>query len=303
MEQPRFQTLASLLAGGATASAAAGAHGVLLNLELASKVAIDGDLNPLLAQRDAFEAAKAELVTLRGVLEEKKKELIVLLTESCTLLKRTLGSRYSVAWTGTGFNYSLKIPQSVPRLQNAGGTLKGFLADHPELERANLMTSVIVGAAVDALTNAQTAVTLQKALVGAQRTARVQKEKALRLRLAWAMEELGRKISPVDDLWPAFGFNKPGLKAAPAVPELLAAILFGPNAISVKWKAAARASHYRVWKKVIGVDTEYVHVGSPADLDFTIEGLPGNSLVEVVVSAVNLSGESQLSTKIVVQIQ
>ncbi len=41
-----------------------------------------------------------------------------------------------------------------------------------------------------------------------------------------------------------------------------------------------------------GADGDYTAVGSPADLDFTIEHLPANSAVDVVVTAVNNGGES-----------
>ena len=114
-------------------------------------------------------------------------------------------------------------------------------------------------------------------------------------------KELAQVMPPTDNRWLAFGFNLPGAEATPDQPENVVVTLIGPNALSVKWKAAARAKYYRVWKKVIGVDTEYMQVGSPADLDFTIEGLPGNSQVEIVVSASNSGGESAFSTVVVVQ--
>ncbi|MDB6026989.1 MAG: hypothetical protein JWM68_3212, partial [Verrucomicrobiales bacterium] len=55
-----------------------------------------------------------------------------------------------------------------------------------------------------------------------------------------------------------------------------------------------------VWKRVIGLDAEPVAVGSPADLDFTLENLPAASTVEISISAVNNGGESQLSEKITI---
>ncbi|MDB6024436.1 MAG: hypothetical protein JWM68_659, partial [Verrucomicrobiales bacterium] len=43
-----------------------------------------------------------------------------------------------------------------------------------------------------------------------------------------------------------------------------------------------------------------VAVGSPADLDFTLENLPAASTVEIYISAVNNGGESQLSEKVTI---
>ena len=63
----------------------------------------------------------------------------------------------------------------------------------------------------------------------------------------------------------------------------------------VKWSAAARAEHYRVWIKVNGVDQELRAVGNSTDVGLLLEGLPANSTIQVGVSAVNNGGESAIS--------
>ena len=55
-----------------------------------------------------------------------------------------------------------------------------------------------------------------------------------------------------------------------------------------------------MWKKVNAVDEAIVAVGSPADLDFAIEGLPANSTIQFAVSAMNNGGESVLSPVVTV---
>ncbi len=70
--------------------------------------------------------------------------------------------------------------------------------------------------------------------------------------------------------------------------------------MALKWDAAARADYYRVFKKVLGVDEDFVAVGSPADLDFTIENLPANATVEIQISAVNTGGESQRTASVTI---
>ncbi|MFN7138731.1 MAG: fibronectin type III domain-containing protein, partial [Limisphaerales bacterium] len=121
-------------------------------------------------------------------------------------------------------------------------------------------------------------------------------EKGLRLLL----NDLHKKLTPTDPRWVEFGFKKPGARSTPDVPENLTAILIGTNAISMKWSAAARATSYRVWKKVIGEDDDFVPLESRTDLDHTLEGLPGNSTVQVAVSAINNGGESKLSSIVTV---
>ncbi|MFN7141951.1 MAG: fibronectin type III domain-containing protein, partial [Limisphaerales bacterium] len=106
---------------------------------------------------------------------------------------------------------------------------------------------------------------------------------------------------PVDGRWEAFGLNQPGLKQAPKKPENVSVVLEGETAASVKWSPAPRASHYRVWVKVVGVDDEAKPVGRAGDFDFTIENLPPSSEVEVSVSAVNSGGESAASNVVLVR--
>ncbi len=300
MRQPRHNSLTSLVSGGTHASAGAGAHAVALNLEFGAKLAIDGVLNPLVTQRDAHTVATGELATLRGLLRIRQDETYDLLVGSRDLLKRTLGKKYSPAWAGTGFTFSLQVPRSVASQQSMAGTLKAYLVANPTLERADLMTAAMIGTALDDLTNAENAVKLKESQVGTLLTARKQKEKALRLRLRWVIDELGRVIDPLDDRWTAFGLNKPGLKQTPGVPTKLSVVLMNNIAASVKWKGAARAEYYRVWIKVNGVDQDMRVVGSPSDLDFTIENLPANSVIQIAVSAVNNGGESALSEVVTV---
>ena len=123
---------------------------------------------------------------------------------------------------------------------------------------------------------------------------------ALEQALRTLLSELHQVLDPMDSKWLAFGFNKPGAKAIPAIPENVFATLIGATSVSLKWDSSARASYYRVWKKVVGVDEDYIPVGSPADVDFTLEGLPSNSQVEILVSAVNIGGESQKTTVLLV---
>ncbi|MFN7141475.1 MAG: hypothetical protein ACK4UN_19270, partial [Limisphaerales bacterium] len=113
MQQIRYDSFARLLSAGEAASAGAGAHAAELQLVLGTKAAIDGDLNPLVEDRDSYELTRAELVALRKALNLKLNTSIDLLSESRDLLKRSLGKKYSTAWVGTGFNHSLEVPRTV----------------------------------------------------------------------------------------------------------------------------------------------------------------------------------------------
>ena len=121
------------------------------------------------------------------------------------------------------------------------------------------------------------------------------KLEAIRKSLRDLINELSALMGPLDQRWKAFGFNMPGADETPDSPDGLSVILIGPNAAAMKWNAAARAAYYRVWMKIHGSNDDYVAMGSPADLDFTLENLPANSTIDIVVTAVNNGGESAVS--------
>ena len=87
----------------------------------------------------------------------------------------------------------------------------------------------------------------------------------------------------------------PGADETPDVPTNVSAVLVGPTAAALKWSASPRAEYYRVWMKIRNTEGDYTAVGSPADLDFTLENLPVNSTIDIVISAVNNGGESAVS--------
>ncbi len=295
MEQPRINTLADLFSAGTKVSAGANTHSVALGLTVGTKVLIDGDLNLLGLAFDAHRAGKEELKDLRILLRSNQDATYEFNFAARDSLKRTLGRRYSSAWEGSGFSNSLEVPRSVPRLQLVTRSLQAYLADHPAYEVPDAVTAVLAQASLDALTNAQTAVDVQESAVGTLLAARRAKEKKLRLRLRWVIDELSRVLDPLDDRWTAFGFNKPGLQQTPDRPGKVSVILKDNDSASVKWARAARAEYYRVWIKVLGLHQDPIPVGSPADLDFTIESLPAGSQIEIGVTAINNGGESAMS--------
>ncbi|MFN7141310.1 MAG: fibronectin type III domain-containing protein, partial [Limisphaerales bacterium] len=118
---------------------------------------------------------------------------------------------------------------------------------------------------------------------------------SLRAKLLETVAELDITLGKMDARWLSFGLRIPGMPRTPEVPTGVTAILVGPTAASVKWNKATRAKYYRVAKRVIGVDDQLVPVGIPADIDFTLEGLPLNSTVEIAVAAANDAGVSAYS--------
>ncbi|MBA4148579.1 MAG: hypothetical protein H0X66_10735 [Verrucomicrobia bacterium] len=217
------------------------------------------------------------------------------------LLRPRLGKKYSQAWDATGLTGSLAIGEKENDLLRVLYSMAAYLTSYPIADAGANATALRASELHDALAAASAAVVQQKDAVDQAMKNRDAKAKALESGLRILLSELHKTLTPLDSRWLAFGFKKPGARATPDMPLNLLAVLIGTNAISMKWDPAARAEYYRVYKKVIGVDADFVSVGSPADLDFTIEGLPGNSQVEVVVSAVNNGGESVWTSAVLVQ--
>ena len=211
-------------------------------------------------------------------------------------LKPSLGNVHSPAWNEVGFIGGLKVSFEPAKLKVLMLDIKAYLERNPSAENvAADITAVRAGAVSQQLTESTDAVAAAKYDARATLTTRRTAAGVLRGTLRGVIKELAEEIDPLSDYWLAFGFNKPGQVVTPAVPAGLIAALVGPSSVALKWNKAARAERYRIYKKVLGVDTEMVLVESREDLDFVLEGLPAGKTIQIAVSAVNNGGESQLS--------
>jgi hypothetical protein len=295
MKQQKLNSIGALLTQSAKAINGATEVGVGL-LVTNTAAAITTDRTAFATANDNFKAGKETLKSKRAVLRSVTATARSFAKKLRGLLEETLGSRYSTAWNLVGFQGSREIPRSSDEVLVLMEGMKTYLTTHEDAQVEELdITPERATGLVTSLLASQKGVDDQRAEVTQLLTTRNNAKKALQQRLRALLEELRPKLSPLDGRWQAFGFNRPGAKETPPVPTNVSVVLVGETAASVKWVASARAEHYRVWKKVTGVDEEFVSVGSPADLDFTMEELPRNSTIEVAVSAVNNGGESGLS--------
>jgi hypothetical protein len=297
MEQHISKTIDGRLTTARLAAKAAAEYATDVVLQHNTQAMIESDIAAALVARKAVEDGVLERRARQAVLRSIAKTTRGFVMDTRDILRKYLGKKYSPAWTGTGFNSSLEVPRKADKLEPLVDSLHGYLVSHPDYandkfevtaERAESLFNDLLNARKNAKTQVAAVETLRKALHA--------KSDALGERLHALFGELDQLLDPLDSRWVAFGFNKPGAKPTPDLPQNVTAILIGPNAVAVKWNSAARAEHYRVWKRVVGVDEEMVAVGSPADLDFTIEALPGGATIEIAVSAVNNGGESDKST-------
>ena len=250
---------------------------------------------------NAYETGKQTLRNRRTALQEVVAQARAFAMLARDNLKPTFGNLYSESWDITGYVGSLATPDTVEELLLLMLALKTFFTANPTLEVASRnVTAAQAEAMYEALSAASAAVNSQDAILTGLKTDQDVKLEAVAKALRDLINELGALIGSLDPRWKAFGFNLPGAEETPDAVESVTATLIGPTAIALKWDMAARAQYYRIFKKVIGVDEEFIAVGSPADLDFTLEGLPMNATVEIQISAVNDGGESQRTESVTV---
>jgi hypothetical protein len=293
MTKELTRTVPALINATGKAIGGAGQFGDIIGVKQNTKVVLEIELGELLVGRDGHEQAKVELALRRQALRDAAKAArnYAMLTKE--LLKPHLGSQYSEAWDVTGLVGSLAIPSSPDELNPLMQSMKSFFTANPALEVAPInITAMQAGKIAGDIGMAQVAIGLQQTAVDEAMKVRDQKATKMRRRLRCLADELLILLDPLDSRWLSFGFPKPGASETPDVPENLRVTLIGNTAAALKWNAAPRAEYYRVWKRVVGVDEELVAVGSPADVDFTIEELPSNAEIEIAVSAVNNGGES-----------
>jgi hypothetical protein len=253
-------------------------------------------LTGLVTATTTHKAAKGVLRTRRTAAKSVLQTAMTFSTLVREHLKPALGKRYTAAWDEVGFRGTLEIPYSIDPMIVFLLNLAAFLTSHPEFENAEAnLTAARALALKENLATTKNGIVEQKAVVQRALEARNDKSVDAKEFVREFFNDLTFDLEDMDSRWPEFGFNKPGQKETPPAPLNIVAVLIGPNAVALKWDAAPRAEYYRVWKKVVGVDTGFVFVESRADLDFALEGLPSGAQVEIAISAVNAGGESAKS--------
>jgi hypothetical protein len=247
-----------------------------------------------------YEQAKQVKATRRTALYEKLRIVTEFIRFTRDVFKRLWGTQYSELFTALGFQGSLEMPNGIEEMKRMLRAMIAHLTANPTQEMAPLITAAHAQSLLDALVGAQTALVAQDVVISTSMEARDVRFEALKKRISGVYQELRMQLGPLDPRWENFGFNKPGADETPEQVTGVKVTLIGATAAAVKWNASARAAYYRVWFKLHGTEAGYVAVGSPADLDFTIENLPAASAIDIIVTAMNTGGESPVSEVITI---
>ena len=294
-------SIPALLEMATKASHGAGTYGSAFPLTVNTKLLLDADIAALTDKIMAYNTGKNVLADDRIAAQTAVDGSRLFMTMARDLFKPTFGFAFNERWNVVGLNDSLSIPTAQGEVLVTLTAFKDFLVATPAMnnETANITADHAETLLAD-LKAAMKAVTDQEAIVKGLINDRNADVDALTQRMSSLMAELKLHMEGLDPRWLAFGLNMPDAIETPDVVEHLKATLIGPTAAALKWDAAARAEYYRVFKKVRGTDEDYIPAGSPADLDFTLEGLPAGATIDIVVVAVNSGGEGAQSEKVTI---
>ena len=261
------------------------------------KLKLETDLLALITGNTAYQNSRLLMSNCRETLRAATKDGREFIIVTRDMFKPRFGSQPSIDWLQLGFQPdSLAAPDLPADMKPVLRAIKTYLAANPTLELPVLqITAARAQTLLDALNAAEVAMNIQDSTLGNLRDAREAALNTLEGTIRSFIAELGVKLGPLDSRWKAFGLNIPDAEETPDQVTGVTVTLIGPTAAAIKWAASPRAEYYRVWMKLHGAEGDYAAVGSPADLDFTIENLPTNSAIDIVVSAVNAGGESSVS--------
>jgi hypothetical protein len=296
MKQKQIITIAGLINQGGVLVGAAAEIGTAIGLHHNKEEKIEADLTALVNATNFFASARDEWSRRKGVLKTLEREVCLHLRKARDSFIPMFGYVYSDAWTVLGYRNSLEAPDKVAVQTAMMEALRAFYTNHPELQLPTASLSAEgTGDLLEVLMEAQSAVASQQSVMRVARNERDLRAKQMRTRVVALVQELKQLIGPMDPRWLNFGLNRPGALEVPEPPTNLQVEMAGNSSAALRWNRGARSSHYRVYVKVHGVDAQYLHVASPADQDCMLENLRAGASHEVVIRAVNATGESRAS--------
>ena len=273
-------------------------HGVAIKLKQNDEAAIRSALDPCRAAFVALGTAQDAISSAFKALHAADASANTFLKAARAVLVQSLGNTWSANWAPTGFpGQSTAVPDTQDERYTLCNSLATYLTNNPDME-VNSKKVVVTAAAATACYNAiktargalhdrqEEAVTAQNVCDAA--------EAALRIRMRGLINELGQLLDDNSPLWKSFGLPMPGADVTPHVVDGLAVQLGAAGTAQASWFPAEHADHYRTWQQVVGVDMDYVNVGSPTDCAYAYAALPSGKTVNFGVTAANPAGESAM---------
>jgi hypothetical protein len=252
------------------------------------------DLNAARAAENNYQAVKTGKLTAvqtQKTADQNATAFIMLVRD---VLKPHLGTTWSQMWSEAGFvSGTLKVPESISERLELVMSLKTYLTAHVPYQSSQVgVTPAIAATLYTALSDARATVNDCRAVLATKKGLRDTAVNTLRKRMRGLITELMQLLPGDDGRWNAFGLNRPDAVGIREVPDGLTLVGGGSGHLLANWDDAALAARYRVYKKVIGVDSDYILATTVTDSESNLNTFTPGQSVRVRVTAVNDAGES-----------
>jgi hypothetical protein len=244
------------------------------------------------------DAAKDARSALKALSDGNVKKL---LTAYRDVMEGIHGRKHNAGWSAAGFTDGTSVPREHDKRQSLLAAARSYLAANPTHEVTLPQPGGVQPLAVTAAAALALGGTFQAAfdLVNTKeadqancKNLRDADKKALFDEVSGGIGEIGRLIAADDPRWEAFGLNIP---ANPNPPEAVTAATLtsvGTGREELSWPAATRATYYRLFLKIHGVDTDFQFIKRDSDLDHTFTNLTPGTTISAYVIAANPGGEA-----------
>ena len=274
-------------------------HETAVGLKQNKEADLRADLTPAITTQKDYKktlSAKGDLSTAVTVADSNGKAFIGLARR---VLANSFGETWNQSWLATGFpDNSTAVPATQPKREALLLSLKNFFTDNPAYEVNTpklVVTAALANTLYTALAAARNAAKEGNTLAGQKKIARDAAEQTLRDRVSGMISELGQKLVDLDPLWLAFGLNEPGGVGLPDPADSLVLLAGPPGMVLAHWSHAARATRYRVFQLIVGVDDVAVNVKTVGEADTTLTGLPSGKTMQLFIIAANDAGQAAAS--------
>ena len=272
-------------------------HEVAIGLKQNKEADLRAALTATITAQGTFKAAQTAKTALSAAVTVADSNAKSFIGSTRRVLINYLGDGWSQTWEASGFpNQSTGVPGTQPERQALLQSLSNYFTANPA--QANVPLNITAAQALTlftALSTARSNAADGNTLGGQKKNLRDAAEKTLRIRMSGLVNELGQLLDDNDPRWLAFGLNMPGATNLPDQADSLVLTAGGVGVVLSDWSDASRATRYRIFKQVMTVDADFVHVTNVTDSDYTFTGLPSGKTVRVKIIAANDAGEAQPS--------
>lgn len=271
-------------------------HEAAVGLKQNKETDVRTDLAAAVTAQEAFQAALSAKTDLSAAVTVADSNAKAFISSARRVLANNLGESWSQTWTATGFpDQSTAVPTTQAKRQALLLALKNYFTANPAYEVNTLklvITAAQAGVLFNALSDARTAAADGNTDAASKKAARDDAEQNLRDRMSGLIAELGQLLDDTDPLWLAFGLNEPGAVNLPDSADGLALVAGPLGTVLAHWNNAARATRYRVFKQVDGVNAIPVNVATMSEPETTLAGLPSGKTVKIFIIAANDAGQA-----------